>query len=105
VSIAGIRVEPDANFGEESLELSSAHALESRAPRPQKSRCGVRQDKRARHRRRVKPMSAHGFLQHVENHHRAAEDCKLLMAAGIPRVIHAGVRLNSMILAAARSLR
>jgi hypothetical protein len=41
-------------------------------------------------------MSAHGFLQHVENRHRAAEDCKLLMAARIPRVNHAGVRLTPM---------
>jgi len=32
-----------------------------------------RQDKRTRHYCRVKPMSAHGFLQHVENRHRAAE--------------------------------
>jgi hypothetical protein len=30
VSIAGIRVEPDAKFGEESLELSSAHARSNR---------------------------------------------------------------------------
>ena len=52
------------------------------------------QDKRARHYCRVKPMSAHGFLQHVENRHRAAEVCKLLMIAEISRVIYVGVRLN-----------
>jgi hypothetical protein len=43
-------------------------------------------------------MPAHGFLQHVENRNIAADDCKLLMAAGIPRVIHAGVRLNPMMM-------
>jgi hypothetical protein len=43
-------------------------------------------------------MSAHGFLQHGENRHIAAEDCKSLMAAGMPRVIHAGARLNPMMM-------
>jgi hypothetical protein len=52
------------------------------------------QDKGARHHCRVKPMSAHGFLQHVENRHRAVEICKLLRTAEISRVIHVGVRLN-----------
>jgi len=38
VSIAGIRVEPDAKFGEESLELSSAHARSNREHLDRKSR-------------------------------------------------------------------
>lgn len=54
------------------------------------------QDKGARHSCRVMPMSAHGFLQHVENRHRAAEIYKLLRTAEISRVIHVGVRLNPM---------
>jgi len=53
-----------------------------------------RQDKRARHYCRIKPMSAHGFLRHVENRHRAVEICKLLRTAEISRVIHVGVRLT-----------
>ena len=61
------------------------------------------QDKRARHDCRVKPMSAHGFLQHVENRHRAAEICKLLMVAEISRVIYAGVRLNTSRIAGSRA--
>jgi hypothetical protein len=56
----------------------------------------VRQDKGRRHQRRAKPMSAHGFLRHVENRHRAAELCKLLRTAEISRVIHEGERSSSM---------
>ena len=60
------------------------------------------QDKGARHNCRVKPMSAHGFLQHVENRHRAAKVCKLLMTAEISRVIYVGVRLNQSRVAGSR---
>jgi hypothetical protein len=38
VSIAGTRIEPHANFGEESLELSSAHARSNREHLDRKSR-------------------------------------------------------------------
>ena len=38
MSIAGIRVDPDAKFGEESLELSSAHARSNREHLDRKSR-------------------------------------------------------------------
>jgi hypothetical protein len=41
-------------------------------------------------------MSAHGFLQHVENRYVAAEVCKLLMTTEISRAVHEGVRLNPM---------
>lgn len=54
------------------------------------------QDKGRRHYCRDKPMSAHGFLEHVENRHRAAEICEFLRTTEISRVIHAGARLNSM---------
>ena len=63
------------------------------------------QDKGKRHHCRVKPMSAHGFLRHVENRRRAGEVCKLLLIAEISRLIYVGVRLNKSRLAGSHDPR
>jgi len=90
-------VSSSARAPSEEAKACAATDAERAAERKTKERKSERkdmQDKGARHDCRVKPMSAHGFLQHVENRHRAAEDCKFLMIAEISRVIHVGVRLN-----------